>query len=404
MPKGREQWGVPWEDYTPPELPTAETVLTNGKLDQEDHRKWADPEDPREIEAELCTRTTYSLDESGTRRLLKDGRFDDASHGVTSVERTPSHRSWAVDRTATRPEAQAWGCHTKVRRPRAYAADTSLDGQQHAPRVGQQRPIRSTNGLRTASHQVTGAPLNPKGRTGLRGRGPLGKWGPNLAADPVVTRYEPQSGRLQVLAHQRQFCALGHAVTGRPTFSPLSECLQVLAVERSDTDEWALPGGFVKLGASVAFENETQQKERTQQEERTAMKESFVNKAIQKGFTDDTKAKIDKLFEEGTDVHAGYVEDPRNTDNAWIESKVVHFHCSLARCGRVGGFTAPEVSSGWPGGSTCLFGGCGPVPTGLRCDSCGHTDFRLFTNRHPGARRGAAAQSQEGEEGAAPPC
>ena len=226
VPKGKEQWGVPWEDYTPPELPTAERKTThrqisslrrrNAKLDikdhrkwadPEDHRKWADPEDPREIEAELCTRTTYSLDESGTRRLLKDGRFDDASHGVTSVERTPSHRSWAVDRTATRPEAQAWGCHTKVRRPRAYAADTSLDGQQHAPRVGQQRPIRSTNGLRTASHQVTGAPLNPKGRTGLRGRGPLGKWGPNLAADPVVTRYEPESGRLQVLAHLRQFCA-----------------------------------------------------------------------------------------------------------------------------------------------------------------------------------------------------
>ena len=24
----------------------------------------------------------------------------------------------------------------------------------------------------------------------------------------------------------------------------------------------------------------------------------------------------------------GYSDDPRNTDNAWMESKVVHFHCS----------------------------------------------------------------------------
>ena len=32
-------------------------------------------------------------------------------------------------------------------------------------------------------------PVNPVGRTGISGRGLLGKWGPNHAADPVVTRY-----------------------------------------------------------------------------------------------------------------------------------------------------------------------------------------------------------------------
>lgn len=31
---------------------------------------------------------------------------------------------------------------------------------------------------------------NPVGRTGISGRGLLGKWGPNHAADPLVTRYE----------------------------------------------------------------------------------------------------------------------------------------------------------------------------------------------------------------------
>ena len=43
-----------------------------------------------------------------------------------------------------------------------------------------------------------GAPLNPRGRTGLRGRGLLGQWGPNLAADPIVTRREPLTNQLQV--------------------------------------------------------------------------------------------------------------------------------------------------------------------------------------------------------------
>lgn len=33
-------------------------------------------------------------------------------------------------------------------------------------------------------------PLNPFGRTGLRGRGLLGRWGPNHAADPIVTRWK----------------------------------------------------------------------------------------------------------------------------------------------------------------------------------------------------------------------
>ena len=35
-----------------------------------------------------------------------------------------------------------------------------------------------------------GRPLNPGGRTGLAGRGVLGRWGPNHAADPIVTRWQ----------------------------------------------------------------------------------------------------------------------------------------------------------------------------------------------------------------------
>ena len=39
-------------------------------------------------------------------------------------------------------------------------------------------------------------PCNRVGRTGLCGRGLLGKWGGNHAADPIVTRYHPDSGKL----------------------------------------------------------------------------------------------------------------------------------------------------------------------------------------------------------------
>lgn len=37
---------------------------------------------------------------------------------------------------------------------------------------------------------INGRPLNPQGRTGLNGRGILGKWGPNHAADPIVSRWK----------------------------------------------------------------------------------------------------------------------------------------------------------------------------------------------------------------------
>lgn len=47
-----------------------------------------------------------------------------------------------------------------------------------------------TGGYRIDPHL---GPLNPIGRTGLRGRGLLGRWGPNHAADPIITRWKRDS-------------------------------------------------------------------------------------------------------------------------------------------------------------------------------------------------------------------
>ena len=56
----------------------------------------------------------------------------------------------------------------------------------------------------------------------MRGRGLLGKWGPNHAADPIVTRFHPQTGQLQMVA-----------------------------IKRKDTGDWAIPGGMVDAGEKV---------------------------------------------------------------------------------------------------------------------------------------------------------
>ena len=131
-----------------------------------------------------------------------------------------------------------------------------------------------------------GMPLNPRGRTGLRGRGLLGKWGPNHAADPIVTRH-----------------------------SPLTGVLQVLCILRKDTDQWALPGGIVRAGESVSVTV------------RKGIQEcgNFKQKSKK---TEEFKLLVDGLFSRGVPVFMGYADDPRNTDHAWMESKVMHFHCS----------------------------------------------------------------------------
>ena len=36
------------------------------------------------------------------------------------------------------------------------------------------------------------------------------------------------------------------------------------------------------------------------------------------------EAAVQKLFEKGIDVYKGYIDDPRNTDNAWMESRLAH--------------------------------------------------------------------------------
>jgi ADP-ribose pyrophosphatase len=75
---------------------------------------------------------------------------------------------------------------------------------------------------------AAGRPMNPVGRTGLAGRGLLGKWGANHAADPIVTRFCPKSGRLQVVA-----------------------------IQRKDTMQWAIPGGMVVRCAPRAHNTRT---------------------------------------------------------------------------------------------------------------------------------------------------
>ena len=115
-----------------------------------------------------------------------------------------------------------------------------------------------------------GLPLNPAGRTGLGGRGLLGKWGTNNAGDPILTCCAPDG------------------------------TLYLLAIVRGDCKKLAIPGGMCDAGETIS---QTLQRELS---EETAVKAIDMNS--------------------GEIVFCGYVNDPRNTDQAWVETIAVHRH------------------------------------------------------------------------------
>ena len=109
-----------------------------------------------------------------------------------------------------------------------------------------------------------------RGRTGLAGRGVLGKyvqgiarfaksdlfshrWGPNHAADPIVTRWQREEGG-QVVSDTktgkqvdtfRWSCSSGNVDTFQV------QVLEFVAIQRKDTGAWAIPGGMVDPGEKV---------------------------------------------------------------------------------------------------------------------------------------------------------
>ncbi|XP_014237368.1 putative nudix hydrolase 6 [Trichogramma pretiosum] len=141
-------------------------------------------------------------------------------------------------------------------------------------------------------------PINPYGRTGIKGRGLLGRWGPNHAADPVVTRWKRnQDNSITV-----------NEITNKPI-------LQFVGIQRRDSGEWAIPGGMVDPGEKVTV---TLRREFMEEAMNTLEKSVEELKIVEK--------TIETFFSNGEEIYKGYVDDPRNTDNAWMETIVFNFH------------------------------------------------------------------------------
>ncbi|XP_028993467.1 transient receptor potential cation channel subfamily M member 2 isoform X2 [Betta splendens] len=114
---------------------------------------------------------------------------------------------------------------------------------------------------------------NPGGRTGIRGQGALSNLGPNLNLDLVITRWRDS----------------------------VKSVLEFLAVWDKSEGTLALPGGPVQSVDQLPVTLLT---------------------TVGKTLYDTIKAKLS----EGPKVFEGYVDDCRNTDNAWVETTVLNIH------------------------------------------------------------------------------
>jgi len=189
-----------------------------------------------------------------------------------------------------------------------------------------------------------GRPLNPRGRTGISGRGLLGKWGPNhvRAQDTARARTRGLRRSLALRPHARH-----HLPALRPPAAQAADPIvvrrkpivpgavshetadiaggvlfQMVAIQRRDTEQWAIPGGMVDDGELIS---ETLRREFT--EEAGALADLHDQA--------DLEDALDEVFSDGREIYRGYVDDPRNTDNAWMETTVYLFYINEALAARL---------------------------------------------------------------------
>jgi ADP-ribose pyrophosphatase len=218
------------------------------------------------------------------------------------------HPSYRLQRVPVPDDAVSWDTPFPGYAPPDYTHRAVIEYNRFARGDGWADPMFGAPGfefrdtsyerhLSRTSAAKRGCPLNPFGRTGMCGRGLLGKWGANHAADPIVTRWVDRDG---------------------------TWVLQLVVVKRKDTGDWALPGGMVDDGETVS---ETVRREFGEEaaNQPTAALQVQCNRLLDELFAPSPPSPLSRTNRE---VYRGYVDDPRNTDNSWMETCVMHYHCA----------------------------------------------------------------------------
>ena len=144
---------------------------------------------------------------------------------------------------------------------------------------------------------------NPYGRTGSEGRGVLKEWGGNKALDPVVTRQARKNPNVRQVLVCRN---LSDDEWGNKWHLPGARLTD------SDTSDSALPNkNFI-----LKFLKAIIQRDHAGRSDVEQVLEMLENLFL---------SERNKIFP-NNEYKIGYCDDPRNTDDAWIETEVYAFH------------------------------------------------------------------------------
>ncbi len=212
------------------------------------------------------TKTDDALEPAAGKRHAKP-----ALHQKSRFERPPSYPSRVPVSDAQVP----WRVKVPGYTPQEFTDPTVIANDRRVnPKGWADLEAKSIRGSYPPIVDSEGRRLNPFGRTGLGGIGMLGRFGVNLTADNVITRNNPRTG-----------------------------ALEVFLIQRTDSDEWGFPAGFVDMTKGEKAEH-----------------------AFGRELFEETDVELD--MSHGLEVYKGYVDDRRNTDHAWIETTVRVLHLS----------------------------------------------------------------------------
>ncbi|XP_067892332.1 transient receptor potential cation channel subfamily M member 2 isoform X2 [Heterodontus francisci] len=184
-----------------------------------------------------------------------------------------------IERYPVPDEKVPWEVKFDAYAPPSYTAETADD---HSTRLSKWKAAPKDGGADPDTNAAEESlPLNPVGRTGLGGKGSLRYFGPNPAMDPIITRFKRNSDNSVAVKGAKQV-------------------LEFLVVQYPG-EEWTLPAGVLDSGETFP----------------KTMKHILNPKILD---------MFQKLRKEAIKVYSGYVDDPRNTDNAWIETMALNFH------------------------------------------------------------------------------
>lgn len=198
----------------------------------------------------------------------------------TTIQRRPvppSKIPWSTPLHHYTPTEHTNPSHTGPNRP-PYAQSELV---QDVISSGELGGIKSFYATRFGGRETR--PQNPMGRTGLSGRGTLGHWGANPAVDALLIRQSPADPRVP----------------------------EIFLVWRRADKVLALPGGM--------------------------QEGDELTNALKKEVMEEVGADIARLVpaKPKSVVYRGYVDDPRNTDNAWMETTAFCVFFSQEEAGRM---------------------------------------------------------------------